>query len=302
MQRFYSNGKLLLTGEYLILDGALGLALPTRPGQDLVVEHGDAGWLTWESLDRDNNSWFRCTFHLSDLQYRLDLGQQETAGTLQRILQKARDLNPGFLKGTDGYSVQTHLGFDRNWGLGSSSTLISNIAEWSGIDPYTLLFQSFGGSGYDIACARSRVPVLYRLNQGKPEVQPAHFDPAYADKLYFVFLNRKQISRESIAKYRSLHIEKSPLDAISHITRSVLECTTLEEFEEQLREHEQLIAGILGLKPIQDQHFSDYFGQTKSLGAWGGDFLLATGNEDTPAYFSGKGFKTVIPFAEMVLP
>ena len=149
---------------------------------------------------------------------------------------------------------------------------------------------------------RSRVPVLYRLNQGKPEVQPVRFDPTYADKLYFVFLNRKQISRESIAKYRSLHIEKSPLDAISHITRSVLECTTLEEFEEQLREHEQLIAGILGLKPIQDQHFSDYFGQTKSLGAWGGDFLLATGNEDTPAYFSGKGFKTVIPFAEMVLP
>jgi mevalonate kinase len=27
---FYSNGKLLLTGEYLVLDGAKSLALPTK--------------------------------------------------------------------------------------------------------------------------------------------------------------------------------------------------------------------------------------------------------------------------------
>jgi hypothetical protein len=34
---FYSNGKLLITGEYLILDGAKGLALPTKMGQNLSV-------------------------------------------------------------------------------------------------------------------------------------------------------------------------------------------------------------------------------------------------------------------------
>ena len=31
--RFYSNGKLLITGEYVILDGALSLAVPSLLGQ-----------------------------------------------------------------------------------------------------------------------------------------------------------------------------------------------------------------------------------------------------------------------------
>ena len=30
---FYSNGKLLLTSEYVVLDGAIALAIPTRLGQ-----------------------------------------------------------------------------------------------------------------------------------------------------------------------------------------------------------------------------------------------------------------------------
>lgn len=301
MQRFYSNGKLLLTGEYLILDGALGLALPTKKGQDLLLEKGEPGWLTWESLDVDGNIWFRCTFRIEDLQYRVDLGDRETAETLQRILRKAKLLNPDFLSESSGHRVQTRLGFDRNWGLGSSSTLISNIAEWSATNPYTLLFESFGGSGYDIACARSSVPVLYRLERGKPEVRTSDFNPPFSDRLYFVFLNRKQSSRESIAKYRSLKIEKKPVEAISRISNGILKCDTLEQFEGLLREHERIIAGVLGLVPLQDREFMDYFGQIKSLGAWGGDFLLATGNEETPSYFSGKGFETVIPYRDMVL-
>ena len=32
---FYSNGKLLITGEYVVLDGAKALALPTKYGQNL---------------------------------------------------------------------------------------------------------------------------------------------------------------------------------------------------------------------------------------------------------------------------
>ena len=39
-QTFYSNGKLLITGEYVVLDGAKALALPTKFGQSLVVKQG----------------------------------------------------------------------------------------------------------------------------------------------------------------------------------------------------------------------------------------------------------------------
>lgn len=34
---YYSNGKLLLTGEYVVLEGFEGLALPTVFGQKLSV-------------------------------------------------------------------------------------------------------------------------------------------------------------------------------------------------------------------------------------------------------------------------
>ena len=35
--RMYSNGKLLISGEYVILDGALSLAVPTLFGQYLEI-------------------------------------------------------------------------------------------------------------------------------------------------------------------------------------------------------------------------------------------------------------------------
>jgi hypothetical protein len=41
-------------------------------------------------------------------------------------------------------------------------------------------------------------------------------------------------------------------------------------------------------------------GAIKSLGAWGGDFILASGNQKTPNYFHEKGFKTVISYSEMI--
>jgi hypothetical protein len=68
-----------------------------------------------------------------------------------------------------------------------------------------------------------------------------------------------------------------------------------------LKEHEQLIGEIIQETPVQERLFADYFGQIKSLGAWGGDFVLATGNEDTEAYFEDKGYLTVVPFNEMIL-
>ena len=38
MGKIFSPGKLLLTSEYVVLDGALALALPTKLGQEFFVE------------------------------------------------------------------------------------------------------------------------------------------------------------------------------------------------------------------------------------------------------------------------
>ena len=37
MKEFHANGKLLLTGEYAVLDGAKAIGLPTKRGQSLQI-------------------------------------------------------------------------------------------------------------------------------------------------------------------------------------------------------------------------------------------------------------------------
>ncbi len=46
-------------------------------------------------------------------------------------------------------------------------------------------------------------------------------------------------------------------------------------------------------QPLKEALFSDYDGAIKSLGAWGGDFFLATGNSNSINYFKTKGYTTI---------
>ena len=75
----------------------------------------------------------------------------------------------------------------------------------------------------------------------------------------------------------------------------------ISEFEDLIKEHENIIASIIELPKVKDLLFSDYFGEIKSLGAWGGDFILATGTSETPSYFKKKGYQTILSYSEMVL-
>ena len=224
------------------------------------------------------------------------------AETLQSILQEARKLDPDFLQSETGFVVKTNLTFPRDWGLGSSSTLINNIAQWAKVDAFELLGNSFSGSGYDIANAQNDTPILYKLEEEKPMVQPIVFNPDFKDQLYFIHLNKKQDSREGIKRYKEKRGKvKDQLKSISEISQEILNTEELSEFEKLIEKHESIIASIIELPKVKDRLFPDYFGAIKSLGAWGGDFILATGNENTPAYFEKKGYATVIPYSEMVL-
>ena len=167
--RSYSNGKLLLTGEYVVLDGAKSLAVPTKFGQDLIIEKIKEPQLVWGSFTNTGECWFEAVFDLPKLRlvnatFNSDKeGSAEfIAETLQEILQAARSLNPNFLNSENGFVVKTNLTFPQNWGLGSSSTLINNIASWAKVDAFKLLWNSFKGSGYDIACAQNDSPIFYQ--------------------------------------------------------------------------------------------------------------------------------------------
>lgn len=309
MTSFYSNGKLLITGEYLVLDGAKALALPTKFGQNLEVSTLKEPKLIWESYTHENELWLQIEFDLPRLRIisetfdsKVDGGNDSLAINLQKILLESKQLNADFLSNDTGFYVKSKLKFPRNWGLGSSSTLINNIAQWAKVDAFTLQFNTFGGSAYDIACAQHDSAIVYQLLDKKPSIEPISFVPNFKEQLFFVHLNKKQDSREGIARYRNFNGNiHTFVEEISKLTEEFVACNELNNFEKLMVEHERMIASVTKQRPVQKAHFSDYFGQTKSLGAWGGDFVLATGNKDTPKYFRAKGYQTIVPYQEMIL-
>jgi mevalonate kinase len=299
---FYSNGKLLITGEYLVLDGAKALALPTKFGQNLIVKKGTNQEIKWKSYDVDESIWFEETIPFSAIKATASFENESVKNTLITILHEAYLLNPRLVNDAEGYIISTHLSFSRKWGLGTSSTLINNIAQWQQIDAFELLKNSFGGSGYDIACAQNDSPIIYHLEQGKAIVEKAIFNPPSTENLYFVYLNQKQSSKTAIASYTK---NKSNLDQsriiINKITDEVIKAPYLNTFAEALEKHEQEISSILQIKTVKQALFPDFNGTIKSLGAWGGDFVLVISEDNPYAYFASKGFETIVPYREMIL-
>ena len=298
---FYSNGKLLLTGEYLVLDGAKALALPTKYGQFLKITTGAVGQIHWASFDYDNSLWFEETISFKEI-IDFNNDNESERETLIKILHEAFLLNPKFLNSSEGYSISTKLTFPKFWGLGTSSTLINNIAQWLKINAFELLKNSFGGSGYDIACAQNDSSIFYQIIDGKPEVEIVNFNPDFSDNMYFVYLNQKQNSKSAIdSYYKKQNNFNAVLPEINKITVEITEAIPLEKFQELLQKHENIMSEILEIPPVKNNLFSDFNGTVKSLGAWGGDFVLVVSNENPTAYFKAKGFETIISYSDMIL-
>jgi mevalonate kinase len=299
---FYSNGKLLITGEYLVLDGAKALALPTKFGQNLIVEKSSNQEIKWKSFDADGSVWFEDTIPFSEIITTTPFEKESVKNTLITILRSAYQLNPDAILNSKGYTVSTQLSFPKKWGLGTSSTLINNIAQWFNINAFTLLKNSFGGSGYDIACAQNDCPILYHLEQGKPVVEKVTFRPTFTENLYFVYLNQKQNSKNAIASYKE---KKNNLEAskkiIDQLTETVLNAKDENTFSQALEKHEKELSAILETKTVKESLFHNFNGTLKSLGAWGGDFVMALSKENPSPYFMSKGFETIIPYSEMIL-
>jgi mevalonate kinase len=302
-KKFYSNGKLLITGEYVVLDGARAFALPTKYGQNLLVEKGENNQISWKSFDADGSIWYEDVIDFESIITNKDTNTSNSIrSTLIEILHEAHRLNPKFILESNGYEVITQLTFPRTWGLGTSSTLINNIAQWLEIDAYTLLQNSFGGSGYDLACAQHDTPIIYQLINEIPTVEKVDFSPEFTNKIYFVHLNKKQSSKSAIAKYygKKNSIDRK-IEIISQLTHTVVQSTDPKTFALALQKHELEMSAVLESQIVQELLFSDFKGVIKSLGAWGGDFVLAISKENPSNYFKNKGFETVIPYSEMIL-
>ncbi len=297
----YAHGKLLLTGEYLVLEGARALALPLNVGQYLSWKKTREKELVWNAMKPDG-IWFQAKYSLPELDL-LNTTDESLSGKLHNILQKTKELNAHFLDGTNGFEVQTILEFDPEYGFGSSSTLISNIAGWAEVDPYALHAATFGGSGYDIACARKKKPLFYSLVNGKPVVEPADFDPEFKEKILFVYLGNKQNSNTSVSSFKKQgSFSGKDIQRINRIGQEMERADSLLHFETLITEHEEIMSSVLRLPKVKDLYFKGYEGGVKSLGAWGGDFVLMTFHgelNETANYLDELGFDIYYPYCDL---
>lgn len=299
MGEIFSPGKLMLTSEYFAMDGALVLAVPTRLGQEFSFKEIQEGQslIFWEAFHQ-GRLWLKAVISYQSwevLETNIPSGADFIANTLKNV----QTLSSVKFKSNTNYHLTTNLQFPADYGLGSSSTLMNNLAVWAEIDPFCLNTISLGGSGYDIAVAKEKSAVLY---QSVPEIryEKVDFDPPFKNELIFIHLNQKQNSREGIRLYRSKNKSQKHVDEFSDITRNILLCNELENFSRLMLIHEQKISDFLEIPTVRARFFADCPVFIKSLGAWGGDFVMSSKFDGFRDYFWGKGFNTIFNYSDLV--
>lgn len=303
-RNFYARGKVLLTGEYAVLYGAKSIGLPLKVGQKMLVRNARGSDLIWESLDENGDVWFDSQISLYDFA-PIKTSDKAISDYIKKLLKGAARLNSEFLSTWSGFKVETQLEFSLLWGFGSSSTLTYMVAEWADVNPFHLHFSISEGSGYDIACAGAESPIIYQLKDDQVHYNEFDFNVNFGKNLYLVYLNLKQSSENQIQKNSDKFANKPDvINKISEITKAISTNRSFTKFMELLQEHEQIIGSVLNTKPVHESRFSNFNGVVKSLGAWGGDFVLAAsteGEEYVKKYFRKNGYSTILDFDSTVL-
>lgn len=299
MKRIFSPGKLMLTSEYVAVDGALVLAVPTKPGQEFFyTETGDQRALIFWEAEHQNLPWLEIVIDYRKWQI-IETNNIKAAEFIIKVLKNVQSLSVTQLKSDTSYHIRTNLQFPPDFGLGSSSTLMNNLAEWANIDAFTLNEISLGGSGYDVAVAKEKSAVMYsRFPERRYE--KIDFRPDFRDQLLFIHLNQKQDSREGISHYRSKPRSAEMIDFYTDLTKTIVDCTSLEMFADLMTIHEQKLSNFLQVPTVKEKYFQNCPSFVKSLGAWGGDFVLTSKFGDYKDYFKKQGFTKVFDWSELI--
>lgn len=284
----------------MVLHGAKAVAVPLNVGQQMVVSQDNSLQnIHWQALYGDQR-WFSCELDPVDFSV-LATTDTEKAATLVRIFQAIKTLKTDFSLHS-GTSFRTTLESNPEWGLGSSSTLLSLLSQFARVDPFMLNEMVFQGSGFDIACATATGPIFYTRNQ--PAV-PVSLDYSFADQLFLVYSGQKKGTAREVRSFLDEKVVSGQQIAdISAISEEIAVCGNQKEFCRLINHHEKIIGKLLGHTPVKDAFFSDFDGTIKSLGAWGGDFWLVTTElsfSEMKGYFENKGFTTVFKWNDLIL-
>ncbi len=301
--QYSSRGKLLISGEYLVLYGALAFAVPTRFGQKLLIKKANNDEIIYWKTFMQGRPWFHARFDVRNLNI-VDSNNIKSAVYIQKALIAAQQLRPAFLKDYMSWEVESHIDFNTEWGLGSSSSLVSNIAYWAEADPFLLHTKVSQGSGYDVACARAEKPILFENCDGRRLVTEVDFNPPFSGNIYFVYLGRKMDSQvvvhDFLGRSSRFYME---VQKISDISQQMTYCNDIKTFGNLMVEHEEILSGVLGKQTLKNDIFRDFGGEIKSLGAWGGDFAMAlwpAERHELEHYFSRKNLNVVFSLKEMM--
>lgn len=301
---WFSNGNLIITGEYFVLTGAKALAVPLKFGQLMKVEcfNNNQNTIQWKTNEL-GKPWFIADLNCENLNITSS-SDMEIASGLRKVLKKILNIKPDLFRKNMSYLITCDIDFNLNWGWGSSSTLISNLANWAGIDPFELNKKISPGSGYDIATSISPTPIFYQINKGNHEINPVVFNPVFKKFIWFIYLGKKQSTTTSIENnLKSVRMNKNLIPVITSLTGKIAKSKNMDEFIRSIVEHEKIISRTLNLTRIKEKYFNDFEGEIKSLGAWGGDCAMVVSplNETLlKQYFKDKGLETVFGFDEIV--
>lgn len=293
--KIFASGKLLLFGEYLVLKGADCLAFPLKYGQTMTIDSIETEEFIWNSTV-ENKPWFFARFS-KELQI-IETSDDHKAEIIQKLLKFIQTENKALFKA--GLKFETQTDFPSEWGFGTSSTLISLLSQWSGVNPYQLLEMTFGGSGYDIACATARTPILYNIKENK--TKQIRIASEITDKLLFIYSGRKQNSAREIKQFDLLKITENQIEQMNKIVLKAAGTNQIEEFENLIEESEHLLSRILNVPELKTGAFKHYPFAMKSLGAWGGDFFMATFRDEIKArnYFNELGYIAQFTYQQLI--
>lgn len=297
---FYASGKFLLFGEYLVLRGAKALAVPLNRGQQLRVNLAGSENIIWECYERDSE-WLRV--ELTPALEVVTSSNVKEAEVIRQLLLLIRDENPD--KDPAGLHFRFDIDFPRKYGLGTSSTFLSLTAQWAGVNPHLLQKKVFGGSGYDVAAATTSGPFIYQLREGDefdPMILPVALNKNITSKLLFVYTGKKQSSTEEVSGFHRMPTSKQQIEEMNRIVEAAAGTDSIEEFESAMIRSEKMLSAILMKAPLKESLFAGYPFCIKSLGAWGGDFAMATFREEGEAlsYFRNKGVNPVFAYDQIV--
>jgi mevalonate kinase len=294
-----ANGKLLLTSEYFILDGASGWAMPTQYGQKMIATPTEKP--IWQAFLNDKTLWLETAINSN-----VASNSNETT-LLFEILNYIKQENPEQYHKKINHSFQLFIDFNRAWGLGSSSTFIALIADFFEIDAYKLNHTFFKGSGYDIACAFASEALLYTiLDIEVRSIENFSIAESIKPHLFFIYTGQKQNSREAIQYYRNLPQKEKDIaiNDLNFITRELIRKQDYKDWLYFLKIHEDIISKVLKLEKISQTLAKELPFFSKSLGAWGGDFILCLAN-DEPSIIKNRisetGFDTYFEYKDIIL-